>query len=156
MNFSWSLVTLNCCTNLTSPPPFALAFNPPQSWMKSMNLSRVQPRCRNATSAGYLRSPSWSRCHLPWVAVWRAFTLLNACSYICHRIGLSCTRCLIGWGCHQSYAAELGLAFGSMVRLGSDLGLISPIKSKLHIVWKVGLNSTTYGWVFMRALKSST
>lgn len=71
MNFSWSLV-------------FALAFNPPQSWMKSTNLSRVQPRRSNATSAGYLRSPSWSRCHLPWVAVWRAFTLLNAVHMLLH------------------------------------------------------------------------
>lgn len=141
-----------------SPPPFALAFNPPQSWMKSMNLSRSQLRCRKPHQQGtcvpppgpaviYLESPYDEPLH---------YRTRRTCPYICHRIGLSCPRCLIGWGCHQSYAAELGLAFGSMVRLRCDLGLISLIKSELHIVRKVELNSKTYGWVFMRAVKSST
>lgn len=89
----------------------------------------------------------------PYIIKRGAHMLLHLSPYI----GLFCLSYLIGWGCHQSRAAESSLALRSVARqkTGSDLGLIPPIQIKLHRGWKAELNPKTNRWVFMSAVKSS-
>lgn len=155
-------VWIETLNKLNFPAP---VFNPLYIWMRSMYLSgRLHSRSdevkqmRDAASAGSLTSLwkiTFSRfvcCRLPWVTVWRAFTLLNAERVLLH---LSCLCYLIGGGCHQSYAADL--AWCSDQWSERFWPWTHPCQStQICRGYKDECSSKTGGWVFMSAVKSST
>lgn len=105
--------------------------------------------------------PSWSCCHLPWVAAWRAFTLLNAAHMLLHLSPYwPPLPALPDWPRLSSIIRRrIGLASGSVVRRrsGSDLGLLP--SHRHHTPQRAGGGikfPKTNRWVFSSAVKSST